>query len=388
MNKYTTLLQKYLKRVVFGTLVLSLFFIFTHTFKASANLQKTTTLNPTVFKTEFFTAMQQHDLAKARAAHEQLVALLPADDPFLKEIAPAYMADLYLKYAQTLSFDDKAHRLMLAQAEQLSPKHPLLLVMKAALPVEEIPLPEPEVIQLQVQEHIETETPLETQTQLIETPIEIEEVLLTQTPPIQDGPPRIPYIDPPPLDFSQSMTSDPCALSFLTKSNALTACIDPVSANRYGPAMFVVADPRNMRMLAFTQQAITHQDYDLFCEATGQCSEENQETKALIDLSDVEEAVHDYNAYCQMTGSCDKITSKQAKPRNPLTRDQVQRYALWLSKQTGYEYHLPNEEDTTSIALYFQECVQAKVCHKEVLNNLSGVFSQQDTLLVREVMKR
>jgi hypothetical protein len=274
--------------------------------------------------------------------------------------------------------------------------------MKAALPPEEVILDAPVIAQAPEPqpspELIEPALPL-----LAEAVIE---ALAPATPePVKDGPPRIPYIDPPPLSVqfmypeielpstnqaplaSAPVTSDPCALSFYTKTNALTACIDPVSSNRYGPALFVVADPRNMNMVAFTQQPITHQDYDVFCEATGQCYEDAQEPQPLIDLSDIQEAVHDYNAYCQMTGSCDKIVDKESKKRSPLTRGQIQRYALWLTKQTGYKYHHPSEQEMASIKLYFQECVNAKICQAEVLQNLGGILSQQDTLLVREVVK-
>jgi hypothetical protein len=197
---------------------------------------------------------------------------------------------------------------------------------------------------------------------------------------------EVPAPASPPVAVAPA-TSDPCALSFYTKSNPLTACIDPVAPNRYGPALFVVADPRNLNMVAFTQQAITHQDYDVFCEATGQCYEEAQEPEPLIDLTDVQEAVHDYNAYCQMTGSCDKIIEKEGKKRTPLTRGQIQRYALWLTKQTGYKYHHPTEQETASIKLYFQECVNAKICQPEVLQTLGGILSQQDNILIREVVK-
>lgn len=406
MNKYTSLLQKYLKIVIFASLFLSLFLGFGHLFRTSMALESNTSRDPSDYKSAFFEAMQEHDLAKARAAVEGLKAILPPDDSFLTEVAPAYLSDLYIKYAKSLEYDKHAHEMMLAQARKLSPNHPALLALQTPPePVDFVPPNDPfadSEPQTQVLAQVAVELPPSEPTPAIQAIETIQEV--------KDGPPRIPYIDPPPLlGFSERVeyevhdlepesvpevkpvvtaplpTSDPCALSYLTKNHPLTACIDPVVGNRFGPALFVVEDADHAALLAFTQQPITHEDYEVFCQETGQCYQEVQDSLPLIDLSDVQETVHDYNAYCQMTGTCSKIDAQPKAQQKPLTRGEAQRYALWLSKTTGYKYRHATADDTKTISQYFQRCVNTKECPMGILESVASLMQHPDTLLVREI---
>jgi hypothetical protein len=386
MNKYTTLLQKYLKIIVFMSLVLGLFLGFGQFFRASRALDKSVSNDPMTYKSAFFVAMQSQDLAEARQAVDRLQALLPPQDPFLTEIIPAYMADLYLQYAQSLRYDKDAYEMMIAQAKLYAPTHPALVALQQAMDAAQPPV---EVAALVTEQPIQV--PLAV--------AQVEPVQASPAPEVKDGPPRIPYIDPPPLsvqfpDFSMleqelsPLTHDPCALSFYSRDHALTPCIDPVGPNRYGPALFVVGNSEQQPLLAFTQQTITEQEYDLFCERSGQCQEEKNPSNALIDLKDVEQTLSDYNAYCQMTATCDKISAPTNKARAPLTRVQVQNYAQWLSKETGYSYHHATAQDLSAIRAYFQQCVTAKTCQPGLLQTLSLLLNQSDTLLVRDVAKK
>lgn len=424
MNKYTTLLQKYLKIGVFLLLVMSLFVGFGILFRTSSNIESAAARDPETYKAAFFQAMQAQDLEKGREALEKLETLLPANDLFITEVAPAYMGDLYVKYAKVLQYSPQAAELMLEQAQHWVPDHPELHALEKTLSEATLPPvmaaePEPEPTQLAESAEAEVETELYIEPDPVialdqEHPLHIEKVsppvtlslaALEPDAPESDGPPRIPYIDPPPLvgfypeperelleapevvavsDAKEPMTSDPCALSYLTKTQALTPCIDPVGGSRFGPALFVVEDTQKNALLAFTQQAITRQDYQLFCDATGACYEEVEEEKPLIDLTDVEETLHDYNAYCQMSGACEKINA-QPKASKVLTRGQAQRYALWLSQTTGYKYRHPKQEDAEAIQAYFKTCVEAKNCSPEILQTVAGLMEESDRVLVREV---
>jgi hypothetical protein len=324
------------------------------------------------------------------------------------------MAELYLQYAQTLQYDPQSHDLMLAQARLLAPNHPKLLVMKPKMPnlppmadaplelVDNQPIIPPETDSLAIAPVQET---LSLHDQFPDLAAKNEE--------IKDGPPRIPYIDPPPLSPIQEplteedlmdiptttvmtppalttpTTQDPCALSYYSKTQPLTACIDPVSTNHYGPALFVVGDAHNQPTIAFTQSVVTYQEYETYCEATKQCTDTpSEQQSSFIDLKDVQETVHDYNAYCQMSGTCAKIDSQTPKVRTPLTRGQVQRYASWLSKQTGYQYHQPTEQNIVAIQVYFQQCVNAQVCPAALMETVGNLLAQPDILLVRDVSNK
>jgi hypothetical protein len=402
INKYTSLLQKYLKILIFTTLLLSLFVGFGMLFRTSQTIESHASRDPNVHKAAFFEAMQEHDINKGRMALAELKKILLPQDPFLVEIAPAYLADLYIQYAKVLAYDKDASETMLTQAALLAPHHPevLALLPVPASKTEQIELEktEPEQIVAVAQPVIlssEPEAPEADLPPLVEL---VEE--------IKDGPPRVPYLDPPPLagytpepeyelidapviaQPDPIVSNDPCALSYLTKANALTPCIDPVAANRFGPAMFVVGEGERIPLLAFTQQPITRSDYEVFCAETGQCQESaevTQSTATLIDLTDVEETIHDYNAYCQMAGTCTKLESQTAKVLAPLTRSQAQRYALWLSKKTGYQYRHATPEDSQKIQQYFTQCVQAQSCAPGILNSVSALLEQSDTVLIREV---
>lgn len=423
MNKYTTLLQKYLKIIIFFTLVLGLFLVFGRLFQASSTLTDKSKIEVSQVRADFFTAMQEHDLAKARIAYEKLKVVLPRDDQFLTEIAPAYMADLYLKYANSLEYDKTAHDLMIAQARLLSPAHPKIQALdqraQANQPIQNIavqeeplppldPTPEQPVAELilnhppQMTEHPAPEQPKALSLSEQFPSVDEYPVQLSPQDEVKDGPPRIPYIDPPPLsaapdpllDISPDdllvkkeppKTNDPCALSYYSKDNPLAACIDPVGSNRYGPALFVVGNVQNQPSLAFTQAVIAHQDYEVYCSVEGQCQEEANQGSSLIDLKEVEDTVSDYNAYCQMSGACDKIDSTLPKKSQPLTQVQIQSYAAWLSKVTGYRYHQPSAKDIAQIQDYFQACVKAQVCPTGLLQSVELLLNQPDLVLVREV---
>lgn len=400
MNKYTLLLQKYLKILIFTSLVLSLFWGLGMLFRTSQTLETSTANDVTDYKSAFFEAMQKQDLQKGRVAYESLKKILPPEDPFITEIAPAYLADLYVKYAKALHYDKKSSEMMLSKAKQFVPQHPAILAMEQSFKLESQPV----TVQAQ------TDTPPQpvpsVQPEII-AQVDLS-VIQESIQEVNDGPPRIPFIDPPPLmgfeiepeytlqpemEVAQTAppestlpSSDPCSLSYLTKNHSLTACIDPVTDNRFGPALFVVGDKNNQAQLAFMQQPLSFQDYDLFCDSAGQCYEEvEEEAPSLIDLSDVQETVHDYNAYCQMSGSCDKIEEQSKKVQKPLTRGQAQRYALWLSKVTGYKYRLITLEDTKLIQQYYQSCVITNECAPGIMDSLASLIKHPDTLLVREI---
>jgi hypothetical protein len=404
MNKYTALLRKYLKIIFFLSMVLIMFVGFSHLFKASTTLQENTVSESAQYRIAFFKALQEHDLTKARVAYEKLKTLLPPEDQFLTEIGPMKMADLYLEYAQVLHYDPKSHDLMLAQARQLAPNHPKLIVMKPKLP--EVPVDQ--TLSVDAQEIAEAPVaepmmaPEVKQVVVSEMPAAKPLALHDQFPDLEerDGPPRIPFIDPPPLSPIQEplteedlmgtpaapTTQDPCALSFYSRTQPLTACIDPLGPNRYGPALFVVGSSGNQPTLAFTQAPVSHQEYDAYCDATKQCTDATSTQGSTIDLKDVVETVNDYNAYCQMTGTCSKIEQQNAsRSREPLTKGQIQRYALWLSKETGYKYHHPTEQNVVAIQVYFQQCVNAKACPEGLLDSVGGLLSKPDLLLVREI---
>jgi hypothetical protein len=84
-----------------------------------------------------------------------------------------------------------------------------------------------------------------------------------------------------------------------------------------------------------------------------------------------------------MTRLCDPIETRKENDKL-LTKGELQRYALWLSKETGNRYRLLNDGDTAAIYQYFQACMQSGECSAGMLEQLANVFKDKNLLLVRE----
>ncbi|NKC12289.1 MAG: protein kinase [Gammaproteobacteria bacterium] len=62
-------------------------------------------------------------------------------------------------------------------------------------------------------------------------------------------------------------------------------------------------------------------------------------------ISKYEISVTDFNRYCLASKECKAKRAKRALPVTQVSRDQIERYAAWLSKLSGATYRLPNEAE-------------------------------------------
>lgn len=383
-----------------------------------------------LLKSKFQQAIQEKDLSAAKVQYASLKKILPRDDHFINEIATAYMADLYIAYAHQLAFNQKAAAALLSKAEELAPNHPALKkaesdiaqvqerLVKMDVKTNEIQdnlVKAEEIIALSVKEaqaikenlleeqlnqaqdalalatvgtpypSAEAGTSLASEASPATSPaLTLDDMLLT--PPETSMEPEAILAQVPMPELH-----DPCSLAYYTRKAALVSCIDAVDERRYGPALFVVGEAKDP-ILAFSQQPVSREDYNTFCAATRECYDDVDDLSALstqfkaagveLDVRDVEQTVLDYNAYCKMTSSCNPIKNLTEK-RVELTKGQLQRYALWLSRVTGYRYRVTSDQDVAHIIHYINNCVQAENCQPALLEQAQRALVYKDKYLTR-----
>lgn len=354
-----------------------------------------------LLKSNFQEAIQDKNLAEAKKQYSALQNLLPKNDRYLNDIASAYMADLYIAYAQQLAFNPKAASALLAKAQELAPNHPALQSAKADISqvqerlsimdvksneiqntlskAEEIIVQSVEEAQAIKQDLLRGQ--MASETQLVSNEID-ETASLT----MEDM-----LLEPVQTQASLPQLRDPCSLAYYTRKTSLVSCIDAVDERRFGPALFVVGEVKDP-ILAFSQQPVTRDDYNTFCAVTHECYDDVDELAALstqfkaagveLDVRDVEQTVTDYNAYCKMTASCKPIRSLTEK-NTELTKGQLQRYALWLSKVTGYRYRVTSTEDVGHIIRYIDNCVKSEGCQPALLEQAQRALTHKEKYLTR-----
>ncbi|MBQ0784738.1 MAG: SUMF1/EgtB/PvdO family nonheme iron enzyme, partial [Amphritea sp.] len=60
-------------------------------------------------------------------------------------------------------------------------------------------------------------------------------------------------------------------------------------------------------------------------------------------ISKFEISRSDYNLYCKLSGSCSAIGGAEKLPATGLSQVQINKYIVWLSNTTGYQYRLPGK---------------------------------------------
>lgn len=399
--------SKAIRVIVFSLALVCALLVLHKTFNISQRLNLASHADVPALKASFFNAAQLSDLTSAKTAYTELQAVLPENDDFLTSVAPTYLADLYIRYALKLSFNQAAHDALIDQAKRLVPNHPYFAAQENIVAIETTlakAQAQMQAEEAQFEEEMEYIEQLVTSLPALEDEIDLDEPVRKLASHEVYSPPAIPVEverTVPESAFKEvaladekdilniPFTNDTCALAYYTKSSPLSACIDSIAHNRYGPALFVVGDRRDAPTLAFTQQPVSRDDYERFCDQTGACYDDVTEAPFVadggisLDLSDVEQTVRDYNVYCQMTRDCPVIQSPHAN--EPISKGQLQRYALWLTAQTGYKYRLLSEQDTLLVYDYFERCVASQTCPSSILSQLGQVFSQKSRLLVREL---
>ncbi len=427
------MLRRATKLMVFLVLAVSIFMVLHKTVGLQKNVQLAQEVDIAEYKDMFLSAVQRQDLPDAKLNYETLKEYLPANDEFIETIAPAYMADLYIQYAQRMSFNASAYQRLLAEAELLAPEHPYLvkqqpLALLAAPPLDEkLLVLQQEVAGLEdliIQEEQLIENELLLAENIVRSEMEHlkkyenQEKLLQHLHRLVPAMPELVEIEAKPVSVSAHIaqvqeqlhqqepltiamtatipeTSDSCALAFYTRKSPLGACVDAIAKDYYGPGLFVIADADAQPMFAFTQAPVTTHEYDLFCHLSGQCYEEDNTMDAMmsqlqasgieLDLSEVQQTVTDYNRYCQMTKLCEPIQTLKDKEQRILSKGELQRYALWLTKETGNKYRLLDDSDSAAIYQHFQLCMQTGECTVSMLEQLATVFQEKNMLLVREL---
>lgn len=426
------MLRRTTKLIIFFLLVGSIFMVLHKTIGLQQNVEVARSVDIPAVKETFLSAIQKNDLGKAKLSFATLQAHLPPEDDFIQTIAPAYMADLYIQFAKRMSFNKEAEARLLAEARALAPEHPYLTqeqLIVAELPVIAAELPKEfdhKLIAL-ADEIDDLEHLIDQEEELLETELaEAETVVLTEikhleelekaqtllsrrdelTPamaervqPVQAVVAAVvepdPIVEPKLLARPQiPYTNDACALAFYTRDSPLGACVDAVAKDYYGPALFVIADENEQPSFAFTQAPVSVYEYELFCHLSGQCYKDADAIDVMVnelqlsgielDLTEVQQTVTDYNRYCQMTHLCETIETPNTDDRT-LSKGEMQRYALWLTKETGNKYRLLNDVDSKAVYEYFQYCMQSGECSASMLEQLAIVFKDKNLLLVREL---
>lgn len=377
-----------------------------------------------LLKSKFQEAIADKNLVEAKKQYAELQRLLPRDDQYLNDNASAYMADLYIAYAEQLAFNPKAASALLAKAQELAPNHPALRSAQTDIAQVQDRLAKMDMKSAQIQDTLSKAEEIIVQSveeaQAIKQDLirgqlasnKIENICL------EDGvsdckgglapvahPSNTPentlsdahltqedmLLEPVITQASLPQLRDPCSLAYYTRKTALVSCIDAVDERRFGPALFVVGEAKDP-ILAFSQQPVTREDYNTFCAVTHECYDDVDELAVLstqfkaagveLDVRDVEQTVTDYNAYCKMTASCKPIKSLTEK-NNELTKGQLQRYALWLSKVTGYRYRVTSAEDVGHIIRYIDNCVETEGCQPALLDQAQRALTHREKYLTR-----
>jgi hypothetical protein len=433
------MLRRITKLGLFLVLALSIFLVLHKTVGLQKDVQLANQLDIGASKDKFLTAISEQNLSEAKENFALLQAHLPADDTFIETVAPAYMADLYIQYAQKMAFNENAYQSLLEQARVLAPEHPYLqetpeLDTIAKVDKDKIPDAYDEKLE-ELDSGIATiENQIAVEEKLIEKELKLAEAELEQeikklqrvarknqlSAKLEEIIPKIEVqampAEPKPAAstvaqavttvtqsepedviarLAQLDTNDICTLSYYTRSGPLGSCVDSIAEDYYGPAMFVIANDNEQPLFAFTQAPVSSHEYDLFCHLSGQCYIEEDPIDNMVsqlqlsgidlDLKDVKQTVVDYNRYCQMTKLCEPIKTSEQNAQRSLTKGELQRYALWLTKQTGARYRLLNEADSAAIYRHFQLCMQTGECPAGMLEQLALVFQQKNLLLVREL---
>ncbi len=406
------MLRRVIKVMAFFLLVGSVYIVLDETMVFQKKISLAEQVNIPEVKSQFLSAIETQDLEQARLNYETLKKHLPDQDEFIVTIAPAYMADLYIQYAKRMSYNEDASRQFLEQARVLAPEHPYLnhsnqlqlmpVITRREVPVEDEYEDKLALIADEIQTLEETitqeETALELELAAIEEAIEpVEAIEIAEVIDVPEVPEVLEAVEVVEvIEVAEVIpeTKDACVLAFYTRDSPLSACVDSIAQDYYGPALFVIAADGSTPQFAFTQAPVTYYEYQLFCQLSGQCYEESEAIDAMVleleasgidlDLTEVQQTVHDYNRYCQMTHLC-KTIDTPSHDQKTLSKGEMQRYALWLTKQTGNRYRLLTDDDSKAIYQYFQSCMHSGECSAGMIEQLAIIFKDKNLLLVREL---
>jgi hypothetical protein len=346
---------------------------------------------------DFLNAVRSYDIKSAKRLYGYLQEKNPYS-PFVEVAAPAYLADIYIHYAEQMAFNPEASASFLAEAKRLAPDHPLLAECEHCDTATEggaSPVPAVEdaielssqVEQVEKVASAEIEAYLDELDALEQTLASLEAARVGEAAVIEPPAPGVEALKPlaEASSLATAPTDDACLLSFLTRSSPVSTCTDVLSSNQYGPSLFVVGH-EDRSPLAFTQQPITRDAFNALCHESEGCKPEQKTTGVSglsLDLTDVEATVNQYNAFCEMSQSCDTLIPASA--RTLLSPEKLPDYAKLLSKQTGYLYRQMTQEDVDTIIAYFDDCTQKEVCDESMTQDLARFLkNQRKVLLVRQ----
>lgn len=420
------------RAILLGTVALCALIVFLMMEKEAPPLEKNHSFG--MLQEDFLRAVRAYDIKSAKRLYAHLQERNPYA-PFVEEAAPAYLADIYLYYADKMSFNPQAAEVFLAQARRLAPNHPLLApcpqcntpeyAEKTAALLAKVSETE-KIVAQETQAYVQELTVLEQTIEAMEVarvreeaarlstmiaqvdvlpephaaqaPIDEIDVGLVE-PPAPGVMPLLPQDDAPIITAAPPViptaperhvsTEDACLLSYYTRNTPVSTCMDVVSDNQYGPALFVVGDDDDVP-LAFTQQPITVEAYNALCQQTNTCTPDVKKGTHVVgfdlDLSDVENTVQHYNAFCQMSQNCSSIVSNTAPVF--IEKDKLSAYAKSLSQETGYRYHVMTSDDVNVITDYFNTCVAKGQCEEALSDELANFLkTQQGVLLVRNMQE-
>jgi hypothetical protein len=317
------MLRRATKLIIFSVLAISIFLVLHKTVGLQQKVSRAAQIDIPTCKDAFLTAISEQKLPEAKQHYDQLKNHLPENDDFIQTIAPAYMADLYIQYAQKMAFNEQAYTRLLAEAKQLAPEHPYLLnptrpeYLNPAYE-EKLHVIAQEIDMLQ-DLIVKEEQLLEEEIKLVEAVIEDEieqtkllkkarTVLLSHSILTEDMT-RLKVVKQAEIAASEINvqaqlentiekalevitaasarpaipdTKDVCRLSYYTRDSPLSACVDTIANDYYGPALFVIADAQDKPAFAFTQGPVTMFEYDLFCHLSGQCYKEASSIDVMV----------------------------------------------------------------------------------------------------------
>ncbi len=421
MNRLTKFHKACNQLIVVGAILLCLMAGFLLIEKEAPPLEKGRSFE--ALKEDFLKAARAYDIKSAKRLYAHLKEKNPYA-PFVEQVAPAYLADVYIYYAQQMAFNAEAKEIFLTEARHLAPAHPLFSVPASfAKPEKKSALMEKtDALSAQIMETEKvTEAEITAYTEelyVLDETIEAVEIfqaeqeakrlasVLTEVemvePPmpglqplmplpeeeVRDGPPAAPIASTIAPQVPAILTDDACLLSYYTRNTPVSTCMDVLSVNQYGPALFVIGDD-DRKPVAFTQQPITREAFNALCAETKQCSPEvlhisSKHDELGLDLSDVENTVQHYNAFCEISQTCSGLVS--AMPPVLISEEKLPEYAKLLSKQTGYQYRVMTEADVQDISEYFNVCVAKELCEESLHEDLAKFLSaEKGKLLVRSM---
>lgn len=389
MRKITKVLV--LASVIAGVLLLANGMT-TRTWLKGADFQAEVSL----LKSNFQEAIANKNLVDAKKYYAALQSVLDSNDQYLTQNASAYLADLYIAYAQQMAFNPKAASALLAKAKSLAPEHPALVGAQSDIAKMQERLAHMDATSAQLQNTLSEAEKIIVQsvqeTQAIKQDI-LRGQMSSEAEHAQASLTEEDRLLEPERSIKTALPEirDPCSLAFYTRETPLVSCIDAVDERRFGPALFVVGEDKTP-ILAFSQQPVSRDDYNTFCAMTRECYDDVDELASLatqfkaagveLDVRDVEQTVTDYNAYCKMTSTCKPIKSLTEK-NNELTKGQLQRYALWLSRVTGYRYRVTSSDDVKHIIQYIDYCVKHEGCQPALLDQAERALVHKEKYLTR-----